>query len=188
MACVWVLAAAPASAQLDFNTITVTATRGSTPPADQALFRIDVTSGVDKGLEDVIAALPRSGITADSFTGIGFPFLQPPTLSATIDWQFSVAVPIGQIRQEALTLARLQQDLTTSKSGLTLSFNLAAFQGSPQLQQMQACSQSALMGAAKAQAQKFAAAAGLALGAAISISSAGPECAMTVKFAATRSL
>ncbi len=55
-------------AQLSPNTVTVTASSGSSAQPDQALFSISVGAGIDKGLDDIVKALAGSGITAANLT------------------------------------------------------------------------------------------------------------------------
>src|SRR6266853_4167773 len=70
------------SAQTDSNSVTVTASRTTTIQADQALFNITVTSGLNTSLDDVLAALQGSGITTANFSGLydsqyGYPISAP---------------------------------------------------------------------------------------------------------------
>ena len=64
-------------AQTDANSITVVASRNTTLQADQAVFNVSVTSGLNTTLEDVLGALQGSGVTAANFTGVN----SPPQLS-----------------------------------------------------------------------------------------------------------
>ena len=56
--------------QLDSNSVTVTASRGVSVQADQAVFGVFVDSGLNTSLDDVLAALQGSGITVANFSGV----------------------------------------------------------------------------------------------------------------------
>ena len=66
----FLLSASLAFAQLDSNSITVTASRATVLQPDQVIFVVNVTSGLDTSLDNVIAALSGTGITVANFTGI----------------------------------------------------------------------------------------------------------------------
>src|SRR5260370_31326366 len=59
-----------AFAQLDSNSITVSASRSGTLQPDQALFVVSVQSDLNTSLNDVLAALQGSGITSANFSGV----------------------------------------------------------------------------------------------------------------------
>ena len=56
--------ATPLLAQLANNTVTVTASQSSAAQPDEAVFSVTVASGLDKSLDDVVAAVSAVGITA----------------------------------------------------------------------------------------------------------------------------
>ena len=56
--------ATPLLAQLANNTVTVTASQSSAAQPDEAVFSVTVGSGLDKSLDDVVAAVSAVGITA----------------------------------------------------------------------------------------------------------------------------
>src|SRR5260370_16768437 len=65
-----VLFAPLAFGQLDSNSVTVTASRGASLQADQAVFGVFVNSGLNAGLDDFLAALQGSGITLATFSSV----------------------------------------------------------------------------------------------------------------------
>ena len=191
--------------QLDSNSITVTALRSTSLQPDQVAFGVDVTAGLDTTLDEVVAALADSGITMANFAGTGNGVIQgvflpnPPTaVQPTIDWAFTLAVPLSQMKSTVATLTKLQQNIGNKSSGLTLSFSVRGTQVSQQLQQSQPCSVTDLVSDARAQALKIATAAGVSVGGIIGLSSVTGStaivppnlipsgCTMTVKFALVR--
>jgi len=187
--------------QLDSNSIIVTASRSTALQADQAVFTVDVQSGLNTGLDDVLGAIAGSGITLANFNGVNSgsqltfltnPFLTTSPSSApapTLDWSFSLPVAISQIKATAASLTILQQNIAQKNSGLTLSFRVLGTQVSRQLQQSQTCSVSDLVSDARAEAQKLANAAGVTLGNILAMStsiSSNTSCSLTVKFQLVR--
>jgi hypothetical protein len=176
-----ILSAPGAFAQLDSNSVTVTAARSTTPQADQVLFGVTVQSGLNTSLDDVVAALQGSQITAANFSevttaAISFAILsptQPPptTVAPMLQWTFALPVPLAKIKDTITTLTALQKSIAQQNNGLTLSFNVQGTRVSTQLQQSQACPTTDLLADAQAQAQKLASAAGLSLGAILAMSS-----------------
>jgi uncharacterized protein YggE len=200
------------SAQTDSNSITVVASRNASLQADQAVFDVSVTSGLNASFEDVLGALQGSGITLANFTGvssppglvlvIGIPPIQP-TLTSSLQWSFTLAVPLSQIKDTIATLTTLQQNAAKKNNGLSVTFQVQGSQASPQAQQSQTCALTDLIADARAQAQKLAGAAGLGVGVVLAMSSATsvqtagspsfllgavslPNCTLTVKFALQR--
>jgi len=175
-----ILTVSGAFAQLDSNSVTVTATRSTTPQPDQVLFGVTVQSGLSTNLDDVVAALHGSGITAANFAGVsmapnlvftGGPQLPPTVMAPPLQWLFALPAPLAKIKDTIATLTALQKSIAQQNSGLTLSFSVQGTQISAQLQQSQACPISDLLADAQAQAQKLAGAAGLSLGAVLAMAS-----------------
>lgn len=190
--------------QIDSNTITVTASRNTNLQPDQVVFSVDVISGADASMDDVIAALAGSGITAANFVRL-IPLQQQfalQTLQLSLDWNFTLPVPWSKMKDTIAMLTALQKSIAQKNSGLTLTFSVQGAQVSQQLAQSQTCSVSDLLADARKQAQKLADAAGLFLGGVLAMSgststSSGspaslsalapvPGCLLTVKFAVTR--
>ena len=122
-----VLSAGSAVAQLDSNSVTVTASRNAAAQADVANFAVYVVSGIDVSLADVLAALQGSPITAANFTGIGgsgllslnvFPTPAVP-LPPQIQWSFALSVPISKIKDTAGGKGEVPRvDIDPAKSSL----------------------------------------------------------------------
>ena len=170
-----------AFAQLDSNSVTVSAARSITQQPDQVLFGVTVQSGFNSSLDEVVAALQGSGITAANFSGVSMAPLvfagnpiptQPPvTITQMLQWTFGLPAPLAKIKDTIATLTALQKSVAQLNSGLTLSFNVQGTQASAQSQQMHVCPTSDLLADARAQAQKLADAAGLSLGTVLAMSS-----------------
>jgi hypothetical protein len=204
----FVMCTSVAFAQLDSNSVTVTASRNVNLQPDQTVFSVRVTSGLNTGLDDILTALQGSGIgignfsgvsTAQQFVGTG---QQPQPM---LEWDFGLPVPLSKLKDTATMLTNLQQTITQKNNGLALSFYVQGSQVSPQLQQSQTCAFTDLLSDARAQAQKLATASGLNVGTILAMSSStsttvangvmltgypytsySPVCSMTVKFALGR--
>jgi hypothetical protein len=159
------------------NSITVSASQNASLQADQAVFAVTIQSPVSTGLEDVIAALQGSGITAASFAGVS---TQPGICNAlnctsippaTLLWAFALPAPLTNTKATVASLTTLQQNIAKANNGLALSFSIAGTQVSQQLAQSQTCSLAGLIASATAQAQNLAAAANLTAGRILAISS-----------------
>ena len=170
------------------NSVTVTASRTTSVPADQIVFGVTVNSGLDKGLDDILNALSSSGITASNFTGISTgPVPQPGFVpQSALRWLFQLPVAISKVKDTTSTLAALQQSLAKAGGGLTLDFSLQGTQVSAQAQSAQTCNLAELVADARAQAQKLAAPAGFTPGAILAVASttgpAAAACSLTVRF------
>ncbi len=196
------------SAQTDSNSVTVTASRTTTFQADQALFGITVTSGLNTSLDDVLGVLQGSGITIANFSGLSNPqFYYPvstpdPNLPPPmLQWSFGIVAPLSKIKDTIGSLTSLQQNVAKKNNGLSLTFQIQGSQASAAAQQSQTCSLPDLVADARAKAQKIVDAAGLGVGVVLAMSSAtnvasaavqfypGPfaaPCSLTVKFALQR--
>jgi hypothetical protein len=145
--------------QTDENTITITAYRQVTLQPDQMLFGVSVTAAETAGLDDVLAMLPGTGITGSNLTGVfGF-------TGSAVAWSFQYAVPLAQSGATVALLSQLDK-----QSGDSITFSPEGTQVSQGLQQSQPCSQTALVGDARAQAQSLAAAAGYTVGPVLAVS------------------
>lgn len=198
-----------AFAQLDSNSVTVTASRSATVQPDQAVFALYLDTGLTSSLDDVVAALQGSGITSANFSGVRTTFpnltnIQPQ--APKLEWTFGLPVPLSKMKDTITALTNLQQTLVKKNNGFTLSFDVQGVQVSTQLQKAQPCSISDLLSDARAQAQKLTDAAGFTLGTILGMSSATSSlvgngngvspvlnspllplnCTVTVKFAVLR--
>lgn len=192
-------------AQLDSNTITVTASRTSNPLPDQVGIYIDVNSPLSTSLDDVLAALNGLNLTtADlqnvssnrSYFGLPSTMPGPPTL----DWTFRFAVPFSKLKDTIAMLTALQKSVPQSNSALMFEFGVEGARASSQALQMQGCSVPGLLDDARSQAKNIASAANAGVGDVLGMSTAtvalgdcssvyycfAPPCTLTVKFALTR--
>jgi hypothetical protein len=163
-------------AQLDSNSVTVTASRNTTIQADQVVFAVAVDTPMDVSLNDVVAALQNAGITLSNFAGVrtpqGFnPFPGQPALPAQIEWTLAIPVTISKLTDTAAALKTLQQSVPSANKGWTISSAVQGTQVSLPLQQSQVCSIPDLIADARVQAQKLATAAGMTLGNVLAMSS-----------------
>jgi uncharacterized protein YggE len=200
--------------QLDSNSITVSASNNAAVQPDQAIFAVTVQSGMTTGLDEVLTALQGSGITAANFSSLNTAqqSTTPGTTSLTLEWTFSLLVPLTNTKATIASLSTLQQNIAKLNNGLTLLFNIVGTQVSQQLAQSQTCSLSGLVADATTQAQSLATAGGVTLGGIIAMSgitsnvvstppiifvgpgyysssgsgAAYPPCAITVKFSVNR--
>jgi len=200
----FLLAAPVLLAQLDSNSVTVTASRSASLQPDQVVFSLQVQSGMSTSLDDVVAALHGLGVTAANFTGINSAqfisgIQQPPP---TLLWNFQFSAPLSKMKDTISQLTTLKQTLAQQNNGLLLAFNVAGTQVSQQLAQSQPCVIADLLADARAQAQKLASAAGFTLDVIQALSSVSsiqaaqglsllgasvvPPCTVTVKFAILR--
>jgi len=90
------VSASLAWAQLDSNSITVSASRSATLQPDLALFAVFVQSDLNTSLTDVLTALQGSGITSANFSGVSgnSAFIMSPGQSPTLQWAFGLPVPL----------------------------------------------------------------------------------------------
>jgi hypothetical protein len=169
-----ILSVPAAFAQLDSNSVTVSATRSMSQQPDQVLFGVTVQSGFNTSLDDVVAALQGSGITAANFAGVGTgpnPLLSAGPVTQSLQWIFALPVPLAKIKDTIATLTTLQKSIAQQNTGLVLSFNVQGAQVSTQAQQSHVCPTADLLADARAQAQKLADAVGLSLGTVLAMSS-----------------
>ena len=99
----------PLLAQISNNTVTVTASQSSTAQPVEAVFSVTVASGVDKSLDQIVAAVSGVGITAANLVtvntaGDGFVTtigaLPPGFLGP--QWIFQLVVPFSKLKERAL--------------------------------------------------------------------------------------
>jgi hypothetical protein len=170
---VLVLVSGPAFAQLEPNTITITASRSLYVPPDQVLFSLSVTTPITMGLDQVVAALASLGVTAVDLQSASTPFggegvvLPGGSLPGpTVTWTFTLAVPFAGLTSTLNSLTTFQ----SANSALQLSFSIAGAQVSPQTLAAQPCPLDTEFSDALAQARKVAATAGLTVGAVLALS------------------
>lgn len=174
LVCVLMFSSSPAFGQLESNSITVSVSRNSTVQPDQVVFAVTVQSPLSTNLDDVIAAVQTSGITAANFTGVRSSFVTvgPVPLVPPLSWTFTLSVPFAKQTDTVASLTALQLNIGQNKSRLTMSFTISGTQVSTQVLQSQTCSLSGLISDAQAQAQNIAVAAGVTVGPILALSSA----------------
>jgi uncharacterized protein YggE len=151
--------------QLDSDTVTIQASRSVNLTPDQVVFAVSVSAGPTTSLDQIVAALASSGITATNFVGVtGGADNQSP-----LQWLFTLAAPLTKIKA-TIALTVLQQSIAHNNSGLTLMFQVQRTQFSPESIQSQSCAAKDLVAGAQTQAQNVAAAAGLYVGPIVAIS------------------
>ena len=180
--------------QLTPNSVTVTASRNTTPQPDSARFHIQISAAADVTREDVLAVAAAAGLTAANFTGVSSYYNAPNAQGVT--WNFSMTAPLTNLNSTMGLLIALQNSLAKDKK-YSLFFSISGSEVSPQ---SQGCVTTDLIADARAQASKLASAAGLSLGgvqalsggvtgaaaASLGIGGVGsvssPVCSITVKF------
>src|SRR6266536_1219540 len=158
----WLLffaAVSVAFGQLDSDMITITSSRTQSIVVDQVQVTVNVNTGRDATLDDVVSALQGTEITAANLSGaytFSSNFQQPrPT-----QWTFTLTASISKLKDTLAALARAQ-----NRSDIDLGYYLNAVttQSGP-------CPWPSLVGDAQAQAQKLAAVAGVRVGPIVALS------------------
>ena len=183
--------ATPLLAQLVNNSVTVTASQSSTAQPDEAVFSVTVASGLDKSLDDAVAAVSSLGITAANLLAVnstlpGWTLATAPPPTPTLNWVFQLVVPLAKSNDTTAALTALQKSISQNNSGLTLSFTLSGTRLSAQ--QTPNCNLADLVSQARSQAQGIAGAAGFKAGAIVGLTSPTSNaallgCSLTVRFA-----
>jgi len=159
-------------ASLGFGQVSVTGTQNPDLHPDLIVFTVTVTSPIDDSLDDIVANLKGTGITAANFNNLGS--AQAARKGGGADfvlvWTFTMPVPQASTKSTAALLSAAQADFAKTKPGLTLSFNTQGTAVSPELQQSHSCTYTGLVADARAQARKLAAATGLSLGGIVALS------------------
>ncbi len=154
--------------QLESDTVTITSSRSIVLQPDQVAFDVSVSSSPDATLDQVVALLQGSGITAADLTGVFASSAQ--WFDAGPSWSFTFGVPLTKLRATVASLTMLQASIAKNKGGAALMFSVAGGRVSPELMQAQSCSLKDLVADAQVQAQKLAVSAGLIAGPIVAIS------------------
>jgi uncharacterized protein YggE len=157
------LAAGLSAADLDNNTLTVTASRPLTVQPDQAQILVELTTARDAGLDDVLGKLQGTGIAAANLTDVF------GSGAAGSQWNFVLPVAFSALKTTLATFTQLQRSL-----GASLVFSVAGTQVSAAAQTTQACPLPALVSDARRQADAMASAAGMRTGPIVSVSDQPP--------------
>jgi hypothetical protein len=156
--------ATAAFGQLDDNTLVVTATRTTSLQQDRAMIILNLTTPEATALDDAIAALQGTGVSATDLNGVASSFD-----GQTLLWSFGKTVPFAQLKSSLAALTGIQSSLTQKKNGLTLNYFVAG-QVSAEAQNAEAlCPMPTLVADARTQAQRVADAAGVRVGPVISM-------------------
>jgi uncharacterized protein YggE len=165
------LAGSLAAANLDPNTVTVTATRPLSIQPDQALIYISLMASQDAGLDDVLAKLKPAGVTAANLSGVGGPISNPfPVDASFAQWYFLLPLPFTTMKDTVTVLTQLQTSLGSVQGSQALTFSVVGTQISDDARAAQPCPLAALVSDARKQADAMAAAAGIRTGAILSMS------------------
>ena len=180
------LSAQPLIGQVPTNSVTVTASQAGTLQPDQAVLGLTVTSGTDKGLDEIVMALQGVGVTSANFQWLSFgspvQLVRPPNAQPQLEWGFQLPVAISKVKDTTAALAALAQTISQNSSGLSLTFSVQGTQISSQ--QTPTCNLADVIANARTQAQQLTAAAGLTPGMIQSISTSTiSPCSVTVRFA-----
>jgi len=170
-----------ALAQLNYSSVTVTASQNTGTTADQAVFTLNVQTGVGTSLDTVVGALADTGITTANLTGFSASAAGiSGSTRQVLAWTFQLTAPLSKLNQTIATLTALEHTLRQNQSGMLLSFSFTGTQSSAPA----ACNLAALIPAARTQAQTIASAAGLNAGPllALSTQTGGLACSLTAKF------
>jgi uncharacterized protein YggE len=166
--------------QLDSDTITIQASRSVNLTPDQVSFYVSVTADPASSLDQIVAALAGSGITASNLSSM----YGAMDNQSSLQWSFTLAAPLTRMNATIALFIALQQSIAKNNSGMSLTFQVQGAYVSPQTFQSQSCSAKDLVGDAQAQAQNVAAAAGLAVGPVVAISDGSSSATAVPTYAA----
>lgn len=161
------LAATFALAAAAPGTLTVSASRNVNVPPDLMVVGISVQTTGTGGLDDVLAALSGTGVTATNLVYSSSFGYQPG-----IQWQFSITAPLAQIKDTLSALQSAQNAVPANNAGpvTSITFSIQGTQVSPKSAATQDCTNAALVNDAQAYARQVAAAASVPLGNIVAIS------------------
>jgi hypothetical protein len=185
---IFLIFSASAFAQLDSNSITVTASRSFNLQPDLAVISITVNADSRATLSDVLAAVQPAGIAISNLTGVGTGSSTP--FQTTVQWFFSLTTPITSLKETTSALSTLAGTFGQSNPNLkgSLAFQISGTQISAAASQSQPCTTSDLLNDARNKAAGMAAASGRTLGPPLAIAGAAAQtsapqgCSITVKF------
>lgn len=162
-----ILCASACLAQLDDNTVTVTATRNVTLQPDQATIGITVTTPLSTGLDDVLAGIPGLGLSAADVVFVDTILLTNTAPSLT--WQFSKSVPFSGLKDAISAVGTAQQSLAANRTAFDLTFYVSGQVSQAARQAPSVCPIPTLLADAQTQAQQIASASGVRIGGVISM-------------------
>jgi len=132
------------------TSLTVTSTRSISVQPDQEVLLVTVTTPLSTAFDDVLTAVARAGITAADLSSVSSESTTPNMM--TLEWQFSLPVPISTTKTAFNSLAALQQSIGQQNSGWSLTYSTDQLQSSAAAQP---CPTAELLADAQAQAQKL---------------------------------
>jgi uncharacterized protein YggE len=148
------LTAGLALAQMDSNTITITASRSISSVPDQVSFSLQVSTGTDANLSDALAMVHSLGLTVSDLSSVGTYTTYDSKGRANgtgLRWSFTVNAPVSSLKG---TSARLQAFAQNTK-GVTIG--ISGWQSNGQ------CAVNDLIADARVQAQLLASAAAVSV-------------------------
>jgi hypothetical protein len=161
------LASAAAFAQLDNDTITITALQPDPGQTYQASVSVCLAAEIGTGLDEVLAPLHGLGISERNLVSAGgvqgwyCPYTEPSE-KPYVWWQFAYSAPLRTIQQTFATLAQTKASL---RPGLYLAYAVERdWSAAPE------CAVPTLLSQARRHAENVAAAAGLRVGAVVALS------------------
>jgi uncharacterized protein YggE len=180
----FIFPAVSAFAQVDSNSVTVVASRGVNVPPDQAYISVIVSALMSATLDDVLAALPGTGITAANLANVYQEYVYDPQSALRQDWYFALIVPLSKLKDTNTLLGKLQASSAGQKDGFQVSLGGVSLQFSDgALHAARTCAATDLLADAQTQAQKIAAATGRFVGRLLAMSgSTADECSIAAKF------
>jgi len=109
--------------QLNSNSITVSASRNISLQPDQAIFAVTVQSGISTGLDDVVAAMQGSGITAANLASVSSQqdIVSRLGSTVTVQWTFNLLAPLANTKTTVASLTALQQNIAKANNGRSRS-------------------------------------------------------------------
>jgi hypothetical protein len=162
-----VLSASACLAQLDDDIVTVTATRSVTLQPDQAMLGLNVTTPLNTGLDDVLAAMPGLGLSAADLVFVNTTLLTNNVPSLT--WLFSKGVPFSNLKDAVAAATAAEQSLAANRSTFNLTFYVSSQVSQTAQQAPAVCPIPTLFADAQAQAHQIASAAGVRIGGVVSM-------------------
>lgn len=135
------------------TSLTVTSTRSISVQPDQDVLLVTVTTPLSTAFDDVVTAVASTGITAANLLSVSSEPTTPGMM--TLEWQFSLPVPLTTIKTSLNSLAALQQSVGQQNSGWSLTYSTEQLQASAAAQAAQPCPAADLLADAQAQAQRL---------------------------------
>ena len=154
-------AACAAFAQPASGVIAITASRQLNVQPDQVSLTVDVNTEPSQTLDNVLAALKGTGITANDLSNVSTAYYD---LDSPLQWIFTPTVSFSALTTVAAALAALP-----ANGPIALAYFNVNATASPQAVASQPCPYPALISDAQMQAAKVAAAAGVTVGPIVSL-------------------